>query len=106
MSRVRANLSLAGLLILLSCGGGGELGLRRTGTRAVVIGIDGADWTIIEALAAEGEMQNLMSLRKRGTWGPIETLRDIPQNELRVPLEGVSEPSTAWSFKGDDVARL
>ncbi len=78
MSRIRASLSLAGLLALLSCGGGGELGLRRTGTRAVVIGIDGADWTIIEALAAEGEMQNLMSLRKRGTWGPIETLRDIP----------------------------
>ncbi len=35
-----------------------------------------------------------------------KAFRDIPQNELRVSLEGVSEPSTAWSLKGDDVTRL
>jgi tetratricopeptide (TPR) repeat protein len=49
-----------------------------TGTRAVVIGIDGADWKIIEEIAAEGGMPNLMALRERGTWGEIETLHDIP----------------------------
>ena len=62
--------------MLLSCDTG--LDLEKTGTRAVVIGIDGADWKIIEALAAEGEMPNLMALRERGSWGPIETLNDIP----------------------------
>ena len=68
---------LAGWLVLGGgCGGGGDV--QPTGTRAVVIGIDGADWRIIEALAAEGGMRNLMSLRERGTWGPIETLSDIP----------------------------
>ncbi|MCP4200834.1 MAG: tetratricopeptide repeat protein, partial [bacterium] len=68
--------ALFSVLALLACGGGIEV--KKTGTRAVVIGIDGADWKIIEALAAEGEMTNLMGLRERGTWGPIETLNDVP----------------------------
>ena len=29
------------------------------GTQAVVIGIDGADWKVIDALAAEGHLPNL-----------------------------------------------
>ena len=44
----------------------------------MVIGIDGADWTLIDALAAEGDLPNLSSLRERGVWGPIDTLRDVP----------------------------
>lgn len=68
--------ALCSVLALLSCGS--EVDIRKTGTRAVVIGIDGADWKIIEALATEGGMPNLMGLRERGTWGPIETLNDIP----------------------------
>ncbi|MGH9464498.1 MAG: alkaline phosphatase family protein, partial [Thermoanaerobaculia bacterium] len=51
---------------------------RDLGTRAVVVGIDSADWRIIEELAAAGRMPNLMRLREAGVWGPIETLRDIP----------------------------
>ncbi len=70
-----ALLPLAGLL-LAACGPGSPV--RDLGTRAVVIGIDGADWKIIEALAADGGMPNLMGLRERGTWGPIATLPDIP----------------------------
>ena len=45
--------------------------------RAVVIGIDGADWKVIDALAAQGAMPNLTRLRERGISGPIETLSDI-----------------------------
>lgn len=45
--------------------------------RIVVIGIDGADWKIIDALAAEGELPNLMGLKQRGVSGPIATLNDI-----------------------------
>ena len=65
---------LAVLLALAGCGGGE----REAETRAVVIGIDGADWKIIDALAAEGDLPNLSSLRERGVWGPIDTLRDVP----------------------------
>ena len=67
--------TFACLPLAFACGG---VEVDKTGTRAVVIGIDGADWKIIEELAAKGEMQNLMGLRERGTWGPIETLNDIP----------------------------
>jgi tetratricopeptide (TPR) repeat protein len=47
-------------------------------TRAVVIGIDGADWRIIDGLAAEGRLPNLARLRECGTSGPIQTLVDFP----------------------------
>jgi tetratricopeptide (TPR) repeat protein len=43
-----------------------------------VIGIDGADWAVIDGLAAEGRMPHLAALRERGTSGPIQTLADIP----------------------------
>lgn len=65
-------------LILVLAGCSGETAVRDLGTRAVVIGIDSADWTIIEGLAAEGGMRNLMSLRERGVWGPIDTIHEMP----------------------------
>ena len=43
-----------------------------------MIGIDGADWKLIDALAAEGGLPNLTRLRERGVSGPIETLRNVP----------------------------
>ena len=43
-----------------------------------MIGIDSADWKIIDALVAQGRMPNLASLRERGTSGPIQTLVDFP----------------------------
>jgi len=46
--------------------------------RAVVIGIDSADWKLIDALIAKGRMPHLASLRERGTSGPIQTLVDFP----------------------------
>ena len=68
--------SLGGALAFTSCGG--QVDGRAIDTRAVVIGIDGADWKIIDQLAAEGAMPNLTRLREQGTSGPIETLSDIP----------------------------
>ncbi len=43
-----------------------------------MIGIDSADWRIIDPLIAAGRMPNLASLRERGTSGPIQTLTDYP----------------------------
>ncbi len=65
------------VLGLAACGGA-ETSSRELDTRAVVIGIDGADWKVIDALAAEGGMPNLTRLCERGVRGPIETLSDIP----------------------------
>lgn len=52
--------------------------VRDLDTRAVVIGIDGADWRIIDPLIEAGRMPHLVRLRERAAWGPIETLRDVP----------------------------
>lgn len=62
--------------VLGSCGGD-ELA-RDFDTRAVIIGIDGADWRIIEPLIEAGEMPHLARLRERAAWGTIETLHDVP----------------------------
>jgi tetratricopeptide (TPR) repeat protein len=68
-------IALTALLFLAACSS--ESRVENLGTRAVVIGIDGADWQIIDALAAAGEMPNLTSLQGQGVRGPIETLHDI-----------------------------
>ncbi len=46
--------------------------------RAVVIGVDGADWTIIDQLIAAGELPHFAGLLARGTRADLETLHDIP----------------------------
>lgn len=46
--------------------------------RAVVIGIDSADWRIVEPMIEDGRMPHLAALRERGTSGPIQTLVDFP----------------------------
>ena len=79
MNRLRCAILLSALIVsVLSGCGGRAVDIENTGTRAVVIGIDSADWRIIEQLADDGDMPNLMSLRERGSWGPLETLNDIP----------------------------
>ena len=67
--------ALGSAIGLFGCGS--KDGARELDTRAVVIGIDGADWKVIDALAATGGMPNLTRLRERGVSGPIETLNDI-----------------------------
>lgn len=44
--------------------------------RALLVGIDGADWRVIESLIERGRMPNLASLRERGARGPARTLSD------------------------------
>jgi tetratricopeptide (TPR) repeat protein len=43
------------------------LGSERSGTRLLVVGLDGADWNIIDPLLARGEMPNLARLMERGS---------------------------------------
>ncbi|MCP3980533.1 MAG: tetratricopeptide repeat protein [bacterium] len=73
----RLAISLLGCFALLIGGCAEPPLVRDLGTRAVVIGIDGADWKVIDRLATEGVMPNLTRLRERGVSGPIATLPDI-----------------------------
>ena len=50
--------------------------LPRAGAgRLLVIGVDGADWRWMEPLIARGDLPHLADLRRRGVWGPLETLQ-------------------------------
>lgn len=72
---------LAGLLVLLlfACSGGDDgVEVRDLDTRLLVVGIDGADWRIIDRLIDQGRMPHLARLRSQGAWGAIETLADVP----------------------------
>jgi len=76
----RGLLIRSGALLLLAVGalacGKSDLSTG-IGTRAVVIGIDGADWAVIDAIAAHGRLPNLTALREHGVAGSIRTAADI-----------------------------
>lgn len=45
--------------------------------RVLVLGIDSADWDIVDRLIQAGRMPHLKSLKERGVSGPLQTLTDI-----------------------------
>jgi len=59
-------LTCAGWLLLVSCEG--------TPEREVwLIGLDGADWDILEPMMAGGELPHLAELRREGAWGRLQS---------------------------------
>jgi predicted AlkP superfamily phosphohydrolase/phosphomutase len=49
-------------------------GMRESARRLLVVGVDGADGTLMERLFARGELPHLAALRARGAWGPLDTI--------------------------------
>ena len=94
MHSSRRSLSLwVALCALAACGSETTSDSATDAPRAVVIGIDGADWRVIEEVAAGGGMPNLMRLRERGTWGPIETARDIAPSPVIWTTVATGKPA-------------
>src|SRR2546426_11300947 len=44
-----------------------------TGTRLLLIGLDGADWQIAGPLIDAGRLPNLARLRREGAWGDLRS---------------------------------
>jgi predicted AlkP superfamily phosphohydrolase/phosphomutase/tetratricopeptide (TPR) repeat protein len=44
-----------------------------TGINLLLIGLDGADWDVIEPMAARGELPNLARLRRDGAWARLRS---------------------------------
>ena len=93
--RVRDTTGVRGLLLAAALVLHGTACSDAEGPRAVVIGIDGADWKLVESLVAECLSPQLCALRERGSWGPIETLTDMP---------GTGSDDTDLALWGDCVA--
>ena len=49
----------------------------RAARRVVVVGLDGADWELLEPLTRRGFMPNLARLMAAGSWGGLESLTPI-----------------------------
>ena len=45
-----------------------------TKLKVAILGLDGADWEIIDPLLAQGQLPNLARLKARGAWGNIKTM--------------------------------
>jgi len=45
------------------------------GLRFVLVGVDGADWDLMEPLMARGELPHFGAIKESGAWGRLETLR-------------------------------
>jgi len=71
----------SGLLALLPDGEspgrsrGASASVRIAGPRFVLVGVDGADWDLLEPLMARGDLPHFNDLKEHGAWGPLETLR-------------------------------
>ena len=48
---------------------------RPQGLRFALVGVDGADWDLMEPLLARGDLPNLRAIKESGAWGRLETLR-------------------------------
>lgn len=66
---------LCGLLTVLpACDGDGDRSAAtRPGSPWVVLGVDGAEWSVLEELWQEGGLPNLRRLAERGATRPLET---------------------------------
>ena len=45
-----------------------------TGLKVAIVGLDGADWELIDPLVARGRLPNLARLKARGAWGPMRSM--------------------------------
>src|SRR5207244_2912847 len=76
--RRRLGLLAVVLSVLVAVAAGGAVWLRgRAPRKVLIIGIDGADWKIIDRLAAEGAVPNLAKLKKDGTWAELQSQEPI-----------------------------
>ncbi len=79
--RMRRSVRIAAVLAALAAAGCSRegRGLRRadTGLNVLVIGIDGATWTVIRPLIAQGALPNLRRLTDEGVSANLESIRPL-----------------------------
>jgi Tfp pilus assembly protein PilF/predicted AlkP superfamily pyrophosphatase or phosphodiesterase len=78
---MRTRLASPRLLLVILAGllAAGASACKRHGVagRVLLIGVDGADWRILEPLVAQGRLPTFASLMARGSYGQLETIEPI-----------------------------
>lgn len=98
--RVRALAALFGpLLLIAGCSGAPDDGSTAPsggpspeGVRILLIGLDGADWQVLDPLIASGGAPALASLRDRGAWGVLRSEEPMLSPILWTTLATGREP--------------
>ena len=60
--------------------------------RILVVGCDGAEWSVVDALLAEGELPGLGGLIARGVRAPLRTIDDRPSPALWTSIASSRRP--------------
>jgi len=68
-------IALLGILLIGAAGYVLFQSLSPSAGPVIVIGLDGADWNIMDPLFEQGKLPNLRALKDQGTWGVFETFR-------------------------------
>ncbi|MEM6731614.1 MAG: alkaline phosphatase family protein, partial [Myxococcota bacterium] len=98
ISRAR---SLAALFVALGCTPSKP---SEEPGRVLVIGVDGAEWNMIEPLVAAGKMPNLRRLMKEGSYGDLETIEPILSPIIWTTIATGREPEdhgVTWFMERD-----
>ena len=99
MKHSRAVLILS-VIVLASCG------TETKAPRVVLVGIDGAEWNIIDSMIAQGELPNFAHIIEGGVRGDLETLpgRTSPViwNTVVTGRTPEDHGIPAWTVKGAD----
>ncbi len=66
---------------------------QATGVKIVLVGVDSADWQIIDPLIEAGRMPNLKRLREKGCWGRLRTVAPVLSPVLWTSIATGREPA-------------
>ncbi|MCZ6697035.1 MAG: alkaline phosphatase family protein [Acidobacteria bacterium] len=67
--------------------------LTETHTKVAILGLDGADWEIIDPMIEKGELPNLAALKKRGAWGNMKSMKPMLSPLLWTSVATGKSPS-------------
>src|SRR5262245_41908631 len=81
MARVAGGARVAGVALAVAAAAlfvfGGMSGRPRSHARVLLVGLDGADWRVLQPRLDRGEMPNLGGLIQRGTSGPLRSIEPL-----------------------------
>ena len=73
--------------------GGSQGGVWAAVVLVALIGLDGADWEIIDPMIEKGELPNLAALKKRGAWGNMKSMKPMLSPLLWTSVATGKSPS-------------